>query len=289
MSSLLQAQEWKLLAAYIQSLCGIQLDESKQYLMDTRLRGLMERTRCHSYGELYCLARAEPSGEIERSIIGAITTGETSFFRDCAPFQLVRQKLLPELIAHRARSASRIPIRIWSAACSTGQELYSLAILVRDILGTSDNFDVRLIGTDVSLDAVRRAESGIYNSVEAMRGTGDAVLSRYFLRHDDGWRIRDNIRALTSFRTLNLMRDFSSLGEFDIVFCRNVAIYFSEADKLDLFARIARVLAPDGSLIIGATESLVGSCPQFVAQRDSGAVYYRKIASATSVRASERN
>lgn len=275
--STLQTEEWKLLAGYIRSLSGIDLDASKQYLMETRLRGLMEQTGCRSYGELYCRARGESSRAIERSIIGAITTGETSFFRDAVPFHLLRQKLLPEIVARRSREGlARIPIRIWSAACSSGQELYSIAIILREVLGPLEKYDIRLLGTDISADAVQRARTGIYNAVESLRGTDEGMLARYFQRHEDGWRVRDELRSLASFRVLNLMRDFSALGEFDVIFCRNVAIYFSEADKTALFGRIGRNLAAEGSLVVGSTESLVGICPQFAALRDCGAVYYQK-------------
>jgi chemotaxis protein methyltransferase CheR len=277
----LQIAEWKLLAGYIQSISGIQLDESKQYLMESRLRGLMDETKCLSYGELYTRVRGETSGTLERSIINAITTGETSFFRDSAPFQLLRQKLLPALVARRSQEgAARIPIRIWSAACSSGQEAYSIAMILREVLGPSDKYDIRLVGTDISPEAVRRATAGIYNGIEAARGTSEAMLGRYFERHGDGWRVRAELRSIPSFRVMNLMRDFSFLGEFDIVFCRNVAIYFSEADKAALFERMSRVLAADGVLIVGSTESLVGMCPNLTAKKELGAVYYQKGSSA---------
>jgi chemotaxis protein methyltransferase CheR len=273
----LYTDEWRLLAGYIQSICGIRLDETKQYLVESRLSSLLEQTRCLSYGELYWRARAEVSGSIERSIINAITTGETSFFRDGTPFQLLRQKLLPDLIARRAGAGgAKIPIRIWSAACSSGQEVYSIAMVLREALGTAEKYDIRLVGTDISPDAVQRANSGTYNSVEAGRGIDPALLSRYLQKQNDVWRVRDDVRALASFRTLNLLRDFSMLGEFDVIFCRNVAIYFSEADKTSLFDRVGRALAPHGALIIGSTESLLGICPQFVARQERGTVYYEK-------------
>jgi len=273
----LQGDEWKLLAGYIQSISGISLDESKRYLIESRLSSVMEQTRCLSYGELYMRARAEGSGAIERSVIDAITTGETSFFRDGAPFQLLRMKLLPELIARRGENnGAKIPVRIWSAACSTGQEVYSIAFILRELLGGSDRYDVRLLGTDISPEAVERAAAGVYNCVEIGRGMDPGLLARHFHAERGRWRIRDEIRSLASFRTLNLMRDFSLLGEFDIIFCRNVAIYFTEADKIAVFGRIARQLARDGALIIGSTESLVGVCPGFQARRDCGAVYYAR-------------
>ena len=273
----LQGDEWKLLAGYIQSISGISLDESKQYLIESRLGSVMEQTRCLSYGELYSLARAEGSGPIERSIINAITTGETSFFRDGAPFQLLRRKLLPELVGRRGRNgAAKIPIRIWSAACSTGQEVYSIAMILREMCGGNEKYDIRLVGTDISPEALERAAAGVFNSVEVGRGIDPGLLARHFQEERGQWRVREEVRALATFRTVNLMRDFSLLGEFDIIFCRNVAIYFSEADKANLFERVGRMLARDGALVIGSTESLVGSCPQFQARRECGAVYYER-------------
>jgi len=224
--------EWKLLADYIHSICGIQLDESKRYLIESRLSGLLEQTASLSYTGLYQKARTDATGRIGRSIIDAITTGETSFFRDDAPYQLLRHKILPDLIDRRSRAATgKIPIRIWSAACSSGQELYSIAIVLREVLGGAEKYDVRLVGTDISPEAVRRASLGVYNSVEAGRGIDAGRLSRYFAQQDGKWRVRDEIRAAVSFRTVNLMGEFASLGQWDIIFCRNVAIYFSERDR----------------------------------------------------------
>ena len=274
----LRVEEWRPLADYIQSICGIQLDESKRYLIESRLRNLVEETGSMSYSGLCYRAQVDSSGRFERAIIDAITTGETSFFRDGSPFDLLRRKLLPELSERRGPGlAGRIPVRIWSAACSTGQEVYSIAIVLREVLGPLDRYDIRLVGTDISPEAIRRASLGVYNDVEGGRGLDPALLSRYFARQGDSWRVRDEIRTMASFRTLNLLRDFSALGQFDIIFCRNVAIYFSEADKASLFARIAKALAPDGYLMVGSTESLTTMCPQFVLRRDLRAACYQRI------------
>jgi len=269
--------EWKLIAGYVHSICGVQLDESKRYLIESRLSGLLEQTATLSYAGLYQKARMDASGSLERSIINAITTGETSFFRDDGPFQLLRYKILPDLIDRRSRSAAgKIPIRVWSAACSSGQEVYSIAIVLREVLGGSDKYDIRLLGTDISPEAVRRASLGVYNGVEAGRGVGADQLSRYFARQGANWKGRDEIRAMASFRTVNLLRDFSPLGQFDIIFCRNVAIYFSEADKIALFGRMEKSLAADGYLIVGVTESLGAVCPRLVARNHLRAVFYQR-------------
>lgn len=273
----LQIGEWKILADYIHSICGVQLDESKQYLIEGRLRGLLEETASTSYIGLHHKARMDSTGRLEHAIINAITTGETSFFRDNAPFELLRNKILPDLIDRRSQAgAVRIPIRIWSAACSTGQELYSIAIVLREMLGGSDKYAIRLIGTDISPEAVRLASLGVYNSTEAARGIDARMLNRYFTKRDGNWKVCDEIRAMASFRTLNLLRDFSPLGQFDIIFCRNVAIYFGERDKVSLFGGIGKALAQDGYLIVGATESLTSICPQFESKYYLRTTYYQK-------------
>jgi chemotaxis protein methyltransferase CheR len=166
-------------------------------------------------------------------------------------------------------------VRIWSAACSTGQEIYSIAILLKELLGDPDRYGVRLLGTDISDDAVARASRGLYNPTEIARGLPDPLRDRYFTSTREGWQIRDEIRAMVSFRHQNLMGDLTPLGKFDVIFCRNVAIYFSEADKVSLFRRIERALEPNGYLLIGAMESLNGLCPQFESKRHLRSVYYQ--------------
>jgi chemotaxis protein methyltransferase CheR len=270
----LQPEEQKRLAQYVYSLCAITLDESKGYLIESRLAGLVEESGCRSYGGLLERAKSDSSQALECRIVDAITTNETSFFRDSAPFDLLRHKIVPELIDRRARtSAARI--RIWSAACSTGQELYSIAILLKELLGDPDRYGIRLLGTDISYDAVARASRGQFSPIEISRGLSEAQRGRYFIPVAGGWQIRDEMRALASFKKLNLMADFSALGRFDVIFCRNVAIYFTERDKTSLFGRMERALEPDGCLVIGAMESLNGTCPQFESKRYLRAVFHQ--------------
>jgi len=279
----LGCEERDLLAGYIYQLCGIQLDRSKHYLIESRLRSLAAQTSSGTYSELYNKARSDRGGPLEHAIIDAVTTGETLFFRDRAPFDLLRQKLLPDLIDRRSRSAAgKIPIRIWSAASSTGQEIYSIAIILRELLGAAQKYDIRLLGTDISSQAVARASLGIYRDIEIERGLAEDVRSRHFIKKEAGWQVRDEVRALASFRILNLLRDFSALGRFDIIFCRNVAIYFSESDKASLFDRLGRALAPDGALIVGATESL-DSATGFEPKRHMRSVYYQRAAPTKSI------
>ena len=207
----LQPEEHKSLAQYVYSLCAVVLDESKGYLIEGRLARLVEESGSGSYGGLVLRAKSDSSRALERRIVDAITTNETSFFRDTSPFDLLRHKIVPELIDRRARTgASRI--RIWSAACSTGQELYSIAILLKELLGDPDRYGVRLMGTDISDDAVARASRGVYSAVEISRGLSEAQRTRYFVPVAGGWQIRDEIRAMASFKKLNLMGGFLGPG-----------------------------------------------------------------------------
>lgn len=273
----LQPDEIKVLTQYIYSLCAIHLDESKAYLLESRLSGLLTETGCASYSELYFKAKSDATKKLPRKIVDAITTNETSFFRDSAPFELLQHKILPELIDRRSKPVkpSQIPIRIWSAACSTGQEIYTIGIVLKELLGNLAAYNIRLMGTDISDQAVAKASYGIYNKVEIERGLPADRIGKYFTTADNGWKIKDEIRAMATFRQINLMDDFSSLGRFDIIFCRNVAIYFNEADKTRLFARLGKQLETDGALVIGSTESLAGICPQFESKRYLRSVFYQ--------------
>jgi len=270
----LQPEEQKSLAQYVYTLCAIALDESKGYLIESRLASLVEESGCGSYAGLLERAKSDRSQALERRIVDAITTNETSFFRDTAPFDLLRHKIVPELLDRRARTGAA-RIRIWSAACSTGQELYSIAILLKELLGDPDRYGIRLLGTDISDDAVARASRGLFSPVEISRGLSEAQRTRYFIPAGGGWQIRDEIRAMASFKKLNLMADFSALGRFDVIFCRNVAIYFTEQDRISLFGRIERALETDGYLVIGAMESLNGICPQFESKRHLRSVFHQ--------------
>jgi chemotaxis protein methyltransferase CheR len=270
----LQPEEHKSLAQYVYSLCAVNLDESKGYLIESRLASLVDETACGSYTGLLLRARSDPSRALERRIVDAITTNETSFFRDSAPFELLHHKIIPELLDRRAKKNGG-NIRIWSAACSTGQELYSIAILLKEMLGDPDRYGVQLVGTDISDKAVASASRGVFSPIEISRGLTEAQRARYFTPVAGGWQIRDEIRAMASFRRLNLMTDFQGLGRFDVIFCRNVAIYFIERDRITLFGRIERVLERDGFLVIGAMESLNGICPQFDSRRHLRSTFYQ--------------
>lgn len=274
------ADEFSVLSKYIYSICGVALDSTKTYLVETRLKSMMQKYGCASYLDLHAKAKADRSGNMEKEIVNAITTNETLFFRDASPFEVFKHKILPDLIDARSKSASgrNIPLRIWSAACSTGQEVYSIAIALREALGNLNNFQISILGTDISDEAVTKASYGKYNKFEIERGLPLQTLNKYFSLQGDGWKIRDEIRAMAVFKKFNLMKPFAGLGKFDIVFCRNVAIYFTPADKKMVFEKIATVLEPDGSLIIGSTESLTGVTGMFEPKRYMRSIFYQPVA-----------
>jgi chemotaxis protein methyltransferase CheR len=260
---------------YIQEICGIHLDDSKGYLLETRLGGLLAESGASNFSELFYKARADASSKLRAKIIEAITTNETSFFRDTSPFELLRHKLFPELIDRRSGKGTRIPIRVWSAACSTGQEAYSTAIVLKELLGDLTRYDVRILGTDISNKVVAQASYGEYSRLELERGLPPESLARHFMLSGDRWKVRDEIRAMATFRTMNLLEPFSFPNPFDIIFCRNVAIYFTESDRTRLFRNLARYLAKDGCLIIGSTESISGLCPELEPKRYLRSVFYQ--------------
>ncbi|MGD8833372.1 MAG: protein-glutamate O-methyltransferase CheR [Desulfobacteraceae bacterium] len=270
----ISSDEIQLLSKYIYALSGIHIEASKAYLLETRLGRLLETEQCTSYGEFYHKAKADTSKTLEKKILDAITTNETLFFRDASPFELLKHKILPEVIDRKSSAALKSPIRIWSAACSTGQEVYSIAIVLKELLGNTQ-LDVKLTGTDLSNAAIKQASYGSYNKFEIERGLPRERLQRYFTADGANWKVKDQIRVMASFRKFNLMHPFNALGKFDIIFCRNVAIYFTLEDRKKLFQKLASVLEPDGYLIIGSTESLTGVCPRFVPKRHLKSLFYQ--------------
>jgi chemotaxis protein methyltransferase CheR len=275
--SSISAEEIKVLSQYIYAISGVALDASKAYLLETRLKHLMLKYGCASYLDLHAKAKADRGGEMEKEIVDAITTNETLFFRDATPFEVFKHKILPDLIDARSKAfpGRSVPLRIWSAACSTGQEVYSIAIALREALGNLGGFQISILGTDISDEAVSKASYGKYNKFEIERGLPMSVLHKYFTPMGDSWRIKDELRAMATFKKFNLMKPFAGLGRFDVVFCRNVAIYFTPPDKKMVFEKIAGVLEADGVLIIGSTESLTGVTSVFEPKRYLRAIFYQ--------------
>ncbi len=258
-------EELKLISDYVKSLCGVVLDSSKAYLVESRLRPLVQELGLNSYRELYFKAKSDATGRLPNRIVDAITTQETSFFRDQSPFELLKHKLLPE---HADRCAKASPLgpyslNVWSAASSTGQEAYSIGISIKQVYQDLSKWRIRILGTDISDAAVAEASYARYSQLALERGFPREQINTYFKPVDGMWQVNDEIRAMATFRKFNLLGPLTGLGRFDIIYCRNVAIYFSPENRRTLFNNLADQLNPDGYLVIGSTESLLGITERF--------------------------
>jgi chemotaxis protein methyltransferase CheR len=274
----LSETECSQICSWVLKKTGIVLDSSKKYLVENRLRPLIRTHNAGSYLGLLNLAR-EGNSLVEREMIDSISTNETFFNRDQKPFNLLIHKLIPDLVEmHRGDPISKLnPIRIWSAACSTGQEVYSIAIALKKVLLSFDEYPVQILGTDISDGAVSQASRGIYNGFEAKRGLASEDLNRYFTSQGHDYQVSDEIRSVATFKQFNLLGSALPGRNFPIVFCRNVAIYFSENDKVALFSRIHQCISTNGHLIIGSTETLPAGCQDLFSRIEyQGAVYYEK-------------
>ncbi len=270
--------EFRLWARYVYDISGILLEPAKSYLIESRLGPLLKEYACRTFGDLYQKTRMDNTRTIEKRIIDQITTNETLFFRDSAPFEMLKYKILPDVVdrkTQKAFSSFPISLRIWSAGCSTGQEVYSIAIALKEILVDLNKYNVMVLGTDISGMAIARASQGTYSQFEMDRGLVSERMDQYFIHEGEVWKIKDEIRAMATFKKMNLMQPFAGLEKFDIIFCRNVAIYFTIEDRKKLFRHIEDVLAADGYLIIGSTESLTGIALQFEPKRYLRSVFYQ--------------
>jgi len=269
-------EEFRIFAQYILEISGISLSVGKEYLLETRLNPLLAKYGCSSYGELLRKAKLDFKKEIENHIIDAISTNETYFFRDKSPFQLLQHKIFPDLIDKRSTKCIGKPtIRLWSAANSTGQEIYSIAMTLLEMGVSPKDYNIKLFGTDISDAAIAQASYGTYNKFEVARGLDSSRLNKYFAPIDDRYKIKDELRAMAQFKKMNLMKPFMGLGKFDIVLCRNVMIYFTTEDRRKIYANIAKVLEPDGYLLIGSTESLVNDTDLFASNKYLNSVFYQ--------------
>ena len=255
------------LCLLVDELSGIQWDASKTYLIEARLVPLLATFGIANFGDLISKVRAGLDIKLRTAFIDAITTRETLFFRDDSPFQALEFKALPEIIDAKAATPFSRRLRFWSAACSSGQEPYSLAILLREMIEDIDRWDVQILATDLAPAALATASIGVYSEFEVSRGMSPKLREKYFRRTPEGWQVSEAIKKLVKFERRNLLEPYGALGPFDVVFCRNVAIYFDLETRKDLFDRLAKTLAPHGALFAGSSENL--SCygerwkPQF--------------------------
>jgi chemotaxis protein methyltransferase CheR len=246
--------EYEFLRGMLRDHSGLDLSGDKQYLIESRLLPLLRKTGLLGIGELVQKLKGG-SASLTTQVVEAMTTNETFFFRDKIPFDHFRATIMPDLL--RAR-AGRKSIRIWCAAGSTGQEPYSLAICLKEMSAALAGWRVEILATDLSQDVLEKSRSGIYSQFEVQRGLPIQMLVKYFHQLGELWQINSEIRAMVQHRQLNLLHDFSQLGIFDVIFCRNVLIYFDQDTKIGIFNRLAKAMEPDGFLALGAAETVVG-------------------------------
>jgi chemotaxis protein methyltransferase CheR len=252
---------------------GLVLSADKQYLLESRLLPIARRIGVDGLGGLAQKLRAPGAERLIVEVVEAMTTNESFFFRDKLPFDHFRDTMLPALLAARAPHRR---IRIWCAASSAGQEPYSLAIMLKEMAARLAGWRVEILATDLSGEVLAKAKAGLYSQFEVQRGLPIHYLVKYFTQVGDAWQIGPAIRAMVEFRQLNLLQNFQQFGMFDVVFCRNVLIYFAQETKTDVLERIARTMQPDGFLALGAAETVVGLTDSFKLMADKRGLYTPK-------------
>ncbi len=251
--------DYEYLRKLLKDQSGLDLSADKQYLIESRLVPLSRKCGLSGIAELVQKMKSG-SASIVAQVVEAMTTNETFFFRDKVPFDHFRDTVMPEIL--QARSA-RKGIRIWCAAGSTGQEPYSLAMCLKEMGTALSGWRVEIVATDLSQEVLEKSKSGIYSQFEVQRGLPIQMLVKYFKQNGEFWQLNADIRAMVQHRQLNLLHDFSQLGTFDVIFCRNVLIYFDQETKINIFTRLAGTTEGDGFLVLGAAETVVGLTDAF--------------------------
>ena len=251
----LEVKDFEYIRTFLLKRSAISLDDEKQYLVESRLQPLAKREGLSSVGELITKMRTSAVNGLHQRVVEAMTTHETSFFRDVNPFEAMRRVVLPELINARATSRT---IKIWCMACSTGQEPYSLAMMIREYFPQLESWVVKILATDLSAQVLERAREGRFNQHEINRGLPAPFLLKYFTRQGMNWQVSESVRKLIDFQQMNLIDPWNVQGPMDVIFLRNVLIYFEVDVKKEILAKARRVLRPDGSLFLGGSENAVG-------------------------------
>jgi chemotaxis protein methyltransferase CheR len=268
------ALSFQFVREFVYRQAAIVLDDGQGYLVDSRLGALAQREGFSSVDDLVgSLRRGEPGG-LRDKVVEAMTTNETSFFRDMNPFEALRKRVLPELVAARAPRRS---LRIWSGAASTGQEVYSIAMLLREHFPQLERWDVAVLGTDINAAVLERAREGRYRQIEVNRGLPAPLLVKYFRREGAEWCLAPEVKRLARFEQLNLLDPWSAVGACDVIFLRNVLIYFDTATRKQILRRVREALRPDGCLFLGCAETPLGIDDAFERVEFEKAFFYRPL------------
>ena len=251
------------------------IDPSRNALFDARLTPIAQRAGATNLKDFVKLLKVDRTTQLHRAVAEAMTINETSFFRDLRPFEMLRETILPRLIEQRRHSRR---LRIWSAASSTGQEAYSIAMLIEEHFPLLAAWDVKVIGTDISRYVVNYAQQGRYRRLEVNRGLPAKMLLKYLTRHDEEWEVAARIRSMCEFQYANLCEPLPKLPVFDLVLLRNVLLYFPPQDRSYLFREVYRQMAPDGCLVLGNAEQAEDSTDLFEVEFASNSYCYRPVA-----------
>jgi chemotaxis protein methyltransferase CheR len=266
--------DYEFLRKLLKERSGLDLSADKQYLVESRLIPLARKAGLPGLPEL--VQKLKGSAEaLTSEVVEAMTTNETFFFRDKVPFDHLKATILPELLQARA---ARRSLRIWCAASSTGQEPYSIAMCLKELGAALTGWRVEIIATDLSQGVLEKSRAGLFSQFEVQRGLPIQLLVKHFAQIGELWQLNADIRAMVQFRQLNLLQDFSHLGVFDVIFCRNVLIYFDQETKTNVFSRLARMVEPDGFLMLGAAETVVGLTDAFKPYPDRRGLYIPNVA-----------
>lgn len=262
--------EYDYLRGFLKTRSGLVLSNEKQYLIESRLMPVARKFALATISNLVAKLKVEQNGALAEAVVEAMTTNESFFFRDKLPFDHFTQTMMPHMLTARARERK---LRIWSAAASTGQEPYTLAMCLKEMEAKVAGWRVEILGTDLSMEVLDKAKAGIYSQFEVQRGLPINLLLKYFTQMGDMWQISSEMRSMVQYKKLNLLESFASLGQFDIVFCRNVLIYFDNETKIDILNRIAKLMPEDGFLVLGAAETVVGLTDAFKPVADRRGLY----------------
>ena len=270
MTTSFSPDEYKSFQMFLEKACGIVLGENKHYLVSSRLNRLMKDNNIQTLQELVNTLNKSLNSALRTKVIEAMTTNETLWFRDTYPFQVLSQTIYEE-----CKKQKKNAIRIWSAACSSGQEPYSISMITDEYSKKNPGFRVDVTATDISQEILTAAKLAKYDALALARGLSEERKRQYFSPVGDQWQVNANIRSRINFREINLLQSYAALGKFDAIFCRNVLIYFSAESKKDILNRMADALNPRGFLMLGASESIAQYCDRFEMVRVSTGVVYR--------------
>ncbi len=266
----MKTEDFDFLSGMLKERSGLMLTQDKIYLLESRLTPLARKRGLDTLDALIQKLRMRADQGLIRDVTEAMTTNESFFFRDNTPFDLFKNHVAPAM--EKARGNQK-RLRIWCAAASTGQEPYSLAILLREQWHKWKDWRIEIIGTDICTQVLDKAKAGSYSQFEVQRGLPIQLLIKYFKQEGDIWRLNDEIRNMVTYRPFNLLDNFIGLGNFDIIFCRNVLIYFDQPTKSAVLNRMAKTLAKDGTLFLGAAETVLGITDEFRPVRGQRGLY----------------